>query len=113
MATRRCKNCGKLIKYCVCPRSIRLGIKKNTDITLASVANQEHYTQFPIQVMTFCHVNGLSWCAANVVKYVCREAKKDGVKDLYKAMDYLRCLIHYRETGEFLPPSELEKNHEK
>lgn len=71
------------------------------------VAHQEHYTQFPIQVMEFCHVNSLSWCAANVVKYVCREGKKDGVKDLYKAMDYLKCLIHFKETGVFLPPNKL------
>ena len=77
------------------------------DSTEFAVAHQEHYTQFPIQVMEFCHVNGLSWCAANVVKYVCREGKKDGVKDLYKAMDYLKCLIHFKETGVFLPPNKL------
>ena len=77
------------------------------------VANQEHYTQFPIQVMEFCHVNSLSWCAANVVKYVCREGKKDGVKDLYKAMDYLKCLINFKETGVFLPPNKLAEVNKK
>lgn len=80
--------------------------KRRTDLEKL-VSTQEHYTQFPIQVMEFCHVNNLSWCAANVVKYVCREGKKDGIKDLYKAMDYLKCLIHFKETGIFLPPNKL------
>lgn len=75
---------------------------------LETVANQEHYTQFEIQPMEYCQRNKLGWCASNVVKYVSRENKKDGLKDLYKAMDYLRCLIHWRETGIFLTPDKLE-----
>lgn len=75
--------------------------------TLNEVANQEHYTQFKVQPMEYCQVNGLGWCASNVVKYVSRENKKDGLKDLYKAMDYLRCLIHYKKTGTFLTPDKM------
>lgn len=80
-----------------------------TEASLEKVSTQEHYTQFKIQVIEFCQVNKLSWCASNVVKYVCREEKKNGLEDLYKAMDYLRCLIHYKETGKFVPPNELNK----
>lgn len=71
------------------------------------VSTQEHYTQHPLQVIEFCQVNGLSWCAANVVKYVCRENKKGGVIDLHKAMVYLKCLIKYKETGKFVTPDNL------
>lgn len=71
------------------------------------VSTQEHYTQHEIQVIEFCQRNRLGWCAANVIKYVCRENKKDGIKDLYKAMDYLKVLIYWKETGEFLTPDKL------
>lgn len=34
---------------------------------------------------------------ANIMKYVYRWDKKDGIKDLYKARDYLAALIAYAE----------------
>ena len=71
------------------------------------VSHQEHYTKHLIQVMEFCHVNGLSWCAANVVKYVCREEKKNGLEDLEKAKCYLECLIQFKKTGKFLTPDKI------
>lgn len=83
--------------------------ENNREVSLKMVANQEHYTQFEVQPMEYCQRNKLGWCASNVVKYVSRENKKDGLKDLYKAMDYLRCLIYWRETGIFLTPDKLEK----
>lgn len=68
------------------------------------VSTQRHYTQHKIQPIEFCEVNGLGWCAANVIKYVCRENMKNGLEDLYKARVYLNTLIQYRETGKFLTP---------
>lgn len=58
------------------------------------------YRDFPIQPAEFCHKNGLSWCAANVVKYVCRHQNKNGMEDLRKAHHYLQMLaeFHYNET---------------
>lgn len=76
--------------------------------TIEEVSNQEHYTQFKIQVIEFCQVNKLSWCASNVVKYVSRENKKSGLEDLNKALTYLTCLIQYRESGVFHTPDEIE-----
>lgn len=76
---------------------------------MENVANQKHYTQHPIQVIEFNQVNSLSWCAANVVKYVCRENLKGGVKDLLKARCYLDCLIQYKQSGKFIPPDKLTK----
>lgn len=77
------------------------------------VSNQKHYTQHKVQVIEFCHVNNLSWCAANVVKYVCRENLKGGLEDLYKAMTYLECLIEYKETGIFLTPDKINERKSK
>jgi hypothetical protein len=37
---------------------------------------------------------------ANVLKYICRWKKKNGLQDLNKAMWYLKHLINYVENGE-------------
>jgi len=80
---------------------------------LKDLSSQPHYTQFKIQVMEFCQINEIGWCASNVIKYVCRENKKDGIRDLYKAMDYLKCLIYFKENGTFLPPNKVTINQGK
>lgn len=72
-----------------------------------NVLSPSHYEQHKIQVMEFCQVNNLGWCASNVIKYVCRENKKNGLEDLKKARQYLDCLINYKETGVFLTPDKL------
>lgn len=53
------------------------------------------YRAFAIQPAEFCHKNGLSWCAANVVKYVTRYRNKNGLEDLRKAQHYLDMLIEF------------------
>lgn len=73
------------------------------------VSNQKHYTQFCIQPLVYIQTNKLNWCQGNIVKYACRYQQKDGVKDLYKALDYLKCLIYETETGKTIAPDELKK----
>lgn len=85
-------------------KEIRKNTKKKED-----AINPKHYNSFKIQVMEFCQVNNLGWCASNVIKYVCREGMKNGLEDLKKARAYLDCLINYKETGVFLTPDKLEK----
>lgn len=75
--------------------------------TLPDVAHQTHYTQFKIQPIVFIEVNEIGYCAGNVIKYVCRENLKDGLKDLLKARTYLDCLIEEKRTGVFKAPNEL------
>lgn len=41
---------------------------------------------------------GLNFLEGNVVKYVCRHRKKDGLKDLEKAQIYLDWLIQLEES---------------
>lgn len=39
-------------------------------------------------------------CTANVIKYICRWKKKNGIEDLKKAEWYLNYLIRYEELAE-------------
>jgi hypothetical protein len=50
----------------------------------------EHYKNMAIQPVEFITKNNLSFCAGNVVKYVCRHHAKGGPHDLDKAIHYLQ-----------------------
>lgn len=56
-----------------------------------------HYEEMAIQPNEFIVANNLGWYEGNVIKYVCRHRKKNGVADLKKAAHYLELLI---EAGE-------------
>lgn len=52
----------------------------------------EHYAG-KIQVIDFAIANNLGFLEGNIVKYVTRYRKKNGLEDLYKALTYLNALI--------------------
>ena len=52
-----------------------------------------HYNSMAIQPITFITKNNIPYCEANVIKYVCRHANKNGLEDLLKARQYLNILI--------------------
>ena len=52
----------------------------------------EHYDS-EVQPIDLIEAIGLDFAEGNVVKYVCRYKKKDGLRDLYKARDYLDLII--------------------
>lgn len=52
-----------------------------------------HYKELPIQPLEFIHKNGLSFAAGNVIKYVVRFEKKNGIEDLEKAKHYIEFMI--------------------
>jgi len=55
-----------------------------------------HYKSMAIQPMEFALKNGLDYAQANVVKYVCRHAAKNGKQDLLKAIHNIELMIeHY------------------
>lgn len=58
-----------------------------------------HYKAGNIQVWDFIVDQGLDFLEGNVVKYVCRWRKKDGIKDLMKAKAYIEKLIEINEPG--------------
>ena len=51
-----------------------------------------HY-HFDIEPFDYIHDNQLNFAEGNVVKYITRWRYKDGIKDLYKAKQYIDMLI--------------------
>lgn len=60
--------------------------------------NPKHYDEFVIQPYEFITKNKLGFAEGNVVKYVCRWRKKNGVEDLKKAREYLNKMIAAAEA---------------
>jgi hypothetical protein len=52
-----------------------------------------HYKDMPIQPVEFIYANALGYFEGNVIKYVSRWRKKNGVADLEKARHYIDLLI--------------------
>lgn len=53
----------------------------------------EHYKDMFIQPVQYIHANALGYFEGNVIKYVSRWRKKNGVADLEKAKHYIELLI--------------------
>ena len=53
----------------------------------------DHYKLMKIQPLEFIMANNMSYCEANVVKYISRWRSKNGVEDLRKARHYIDLLI--------------------
>lgn len=52
-----------------------------------------HYKDQRIQPVEYIHANGIGYFEGNVVKYVTRWRKKNGIADLEKAKHYIELLI--------------------
>jgi hypothetical protein len=52
-----------------------------------------HYKDLPIQPVEFIHANAIGYFEGNVIKYVSRWRKKNGMADLEKAKHYIELLI--------------------
>lgn len=55
-----------------------------------------HYKDMAIQPIEFIERNQLSFSAGNVIKYICRADKKNGLEDLEKAKHYIELMIELR-----------------
>ena len=53
----------------------------------------DHYKDLPIQPIEYIHANALGYMEGNVVKYISRWRKKNGIADLEKAKHYIELLI--------------------
>lgn len=53
-----------------------------------------------IDVIEFCLRNNLTFMQGNVIKYVTRYKKKNGIEDLEKAKEYIDRLIEFEKRGE-------------
>ena len=52
-----------------------------------------HYKDLPIQPVEYIHANALGYFEGNVIKYISRWRKKNGIADLEKAKHYVELLI--------------------
>ena len=53
----------------------------------------DHYAVMKIQPIEFIMANQLGFCEGNVIKYLCRYKRKNGLEYLKKARQYLDFLI--------------------
>jgi len=53
----------------------------------------DHYQGYAIQPTEFIQKNRLNWCEGNIIKYVTRHKRKNGIEDLRKAEHYLKLLM--------------------
>lgn len=67
------------------------------------IRQQSHYTQFKIQPVVFIAENNLDFLTGNIIKYVLRHNKKNGIQDLEKAKHYLDMLIQ-KVSGQEVKP---------
>ena len=51
----------------------------------------DHY-DLPIQPLEYIHANQLGYIEGNIIKYVCRFDKKNGIEDIDKAIHYCELL---------------------
>ena len=60
----------------------------------------KHYGNMAIEPVEFAMKNGLDFCQASIIKYVCRFREKNGIEDLKKAKHYIDILINseYSDT---------------
>ena len=53
----------------------------------------DHYKDLPIQPVEYIYANAIGYFEGNVIKYVSRWRKKNGIADLEKAKHYIELLI--------------------
>lgn len=63
------------------------------------VENPEHYDQYRIEPYFFLVANNVPFAEGNVIKYVLRWRKKNGIEDLKKARRCIDLLIEAEERG--------------
>lgn len=64
-----------------------------TDKALNKQVGGDHYKDMAIQPIEYITANGMEYRAANVIKYISRYDKKNGLEDLEKVIHYTEMLI--------------------
>lgn len=58
----------------------------------------DHYRTMGIQPAEYAYYNELGFLEGNIIKYVTRWKKKNGIEDLRKARNYIDLLISFEEN---------------
>lgn len=70
------------------------------DTALATQVAGNHYKDMAIQPVEFIHANGIGYFEGNVIKYVSRWRKKNGMADLEKAKHYIELLLELERRND-------------
>lgn len=70
-------------------------VQENNPLDIQIAGN--HY-DFKIQPIEFAEINKLTFSEGNVVKYILRHKRKNGVEDLKKAKHYLEFVKKFHDT---------------
>ena len=62
-----------------------------------SAIKPKHYLAGSCDVIDFCQQHDIGFQEGNIIKYVTRWKKKNGIEDLFKAKEYLERLILHEE----------------
>ena len=60
--------------------------------SLQEQVDGDHYKNMKIQPAEFINENDLPFAEGNAIKYICRHKKKGKIKDINKAIHYLRMI---------------------
>lgn len=64
----------------------------------------EHYTQWAMEPFTFLFLNNVPFPEGNVIKYIMRWRKKNGIEDLKKARRIIDMIIEMETNKEDYTP---------
>ena len=62
------------------------------------VFQPDHYTQWKIEPFTFLMLNNVPFAEGNVIKYLMRWRKKNGIEDLKKARRIIDMMLEMEEN---------------
>lgn len=68
-----------------------------SDLLAHRAHKSQHYKDFKIEPLQYIEENGLGFHEGNIIKYVSRWQRKDGIDDLKKAKFYIERLIELAE----------------
>lgn len=69
--------------------------------SLEKQVSGDHYKDMNIQPVEFIYANGIGYFEGNVIKYVSRWRKKNGLADLEKAKHYIELLLELERRKAF------------
>lgn len=67
-------------------------VEKNSQSALSIQEGGSHYKDFTIQPIEYITKNSIPYPEGNVIKYVSRHSKKNGIEDIKKAIHYLQLI---------------------
>jgi hypothetical protein len=75
---------------------IMLEQEQTDPASLQDQVGGSHYRDMIIQPVTFIDSNNIPYLEGNVIKYICRHGRKNGLEDLKKAKHYIDIIIEQR-----------------